>query len=408
MAESHGSVFSTPKSVMRLSDIVDERALAELNLPTSEARGLPGAAYGEDFYALETRHVFPRCWAAVAVGSEIPNAGDALPVMLGETPLVLVRQKDGTVRCFHNVCRHRGMRLVPEACQGQARLVCPWHSWTYDLAGQLVKTPNIGGPGVDEVAGLDRAEAKLVPVPVGDWNDFLFVNVDGNAEPFEEHRKPFDALFANYDLTGLELAVRWEQVYEGNWKISHEGGIEDYHIPWGHPQIWQAADSFKGWPVIHDTHYSGVCSAATFREDDEASGLYDQPMPTLLRDENEGRDWIYIISLFPTGQAWIADRYAVYTLFTPMGWNKTRCVFHLYLPGEAVNDPTFAEQRDALLEEWKLISQQDIPFVKYVHGNLAARDRAGIRPRFSSYWEEATHHLQKIVVAKILEQETAD
>ena len=407
MAEAHASACSTPRGAMRLTDIVDEATLAELDLPTAEARGLPGAAYGEDFYALETRHVFPRSWAAVAVGSDIPRTGDALPVMLGETPLLLVRQKDGEVRAFHNVCRHRGMRLVPEACQAQARLVCPWHAWTYDLDGRLIKTPNIGGPGVDEMAGFERAEVALVLVPVADWNDFLFVNVDGNAGPFEEHRKPYDTLFANYDLASLELAVRWEQVYEGNWKISHEGGIEDYHTPWGHPQVWRAANTFKGWPVVHGTHYAGVCSAATFREGDEANRLYDRPLPSLLKDENEGRGWIYIISLFPTGQAWVAERYAIYVLFTPMGWNKTRCVFHLYLPGETASDPAFADHRDALFEEWKLISQQDIPFVKGVHANLEDRDRAGIRPRFSSYWEEAVHHLQKIVVATIREQEAA-
>jgi hypothetical protein len=142
-------------------------------------------------------------------------------------------------------------------------------------------------------------------------------------------------------------------------------------------------------------------------ETDGASRLYDRPLPSLLKDENEGRGWNYIVSLFPTGLAWVADRYAIYVLFTPMGWNKTRVVFHLYLAGEAASDPALADHRAVLFEEWKLIGQQDIPFVKYVHANLEERDRIGIRPRFSSYWEEAVHYLQKIVVATIREQETA-
>ena len=407
MAEAHASACSTPRGAMRLTDIVDEATLAELDLPTAEARGLPGAAYGENFYALETRHVFPRSWAAVAVGSDIPRTGDALPVMLGETPLLLVRQKDGEVRAFHNVCRHRAMRLVPEACQGQARLVCPWHAWTYDLDGRLIKTPNIGGPGVDEMAGFERAEVALVPVPVADWNDFLFVNLDGSAGPFEEQRKPYDALFANYDLAGLRLASRWEQVFESNWKIADESALEDYHTQFGHPHIWRAMELVKGWAVTHATHYAGICSEATFKEVDGTSRVFGPPFPSLLKDESEGSGWGYIVSLFPTGLVWVFENYVFFVLFTPMGWNKTRAAINFYLAGEAASDPAYAEQRAALQQEWMLINEQDMPFIKNVHANLEDRDRIGIRPRFSGYWEQAIHHFQKTVVAKIREQEVA-
>ena len=96
--------------------------------PAGEALGLPGRAYGEDFYRLEQRELFPRLWCVAGFSSDIPESGDMMPVELAGWPLVLVRGEDGEVRAFHNICRHRAMRVVPAPCRGHSALVCPWHS----------------------------------------------------------------------------------------------------------------------------------------------------------------------------------------------------------------------------------------------------------------------------------------
>src|SRR5262245_44270395 len=123
--------------------ILGQSTIEALKRPAGKAFGLPGAAFtSETFHALENERLFPRSWTAAGVASDIPNAGDALPVTVAGLPLVLVRDRDGQVRAFHNMCRHRGMRLVAEPCSGKSVLRCPWHSWTYALDGRLMATPN--------------------------------------------------------------------------------------------------------------------------------------------------------------------------------------------------------------------------------------------------------------------------
>ena len=102
---------------MELADLLSERDIQELARPTGEASGLPGHAYGADFFGLETRRLFPRTWCAVAYESDVPTMGDALPVDVAGWPLVLIRGADQQVRVFHNVCRHRQMQVVPEPCK---------------------------------------------------------------------------------------------------------------------------------------------------------------------------------------------------------------------------------------------------------------------------------------------------
>ena len=163
---------------MRLEDFIDENALEALNAPLGEARGLPGCVYGEDFFELERRLLFPRSWCAVAVGAELPEPGDALPTSLAGWPLLLVRGRDGGIKAFHNICRHRGMRVVMEPCKGRNNISCPWHGWTYDLDGRLVGTPHLGGRGVHRVEAHDPDKLGLKPVRVGCWNDLVVVNID--------------------------------------------------------------------------------------------------------------------------------------------------------------------------------------------------------------------------------------
>jgi choline monooxygenase len=127
--------------------IADEHAAARAALarPLELAEGLPGYYYGAEFYEEEQRRLFPRAWCAVAVGNQIPNAGDILPIELAGWQLILVRQPGGGIAAFHNVCRHRALLLVSEPCSGEKSIRCPWHAWRYGLDGTLQATPEIGG-----------------------------------------------------------------------------------------------------------------------------------------------------------------------------------------------------------------------------------------------------------------------
>ena len=390
---------------MRLEDIVVAEALAELNRPAGEALGLPASAYSQAFHELENRYLFPRTWAVVAMGAELPNPGDVLPVKLGDWPVLLVRDAEGTIRAFLNICRHRGMRIVDKAARGREVLRCPWHSWTYGLDGRLLRRPKFKHHATDERAGSELEEFGLKPVAVGLWHDNIFVNIAGNAPPFEEHRKPLDALFADYDLAGLRYGGHWEHFYDGNWKIAIEGGIESYHMPYGHAQYMRGVTNYEERIATHDHSYAFIDSRVTYGSSADPLVVLDNALPVISTREVDGEATSYIGSVFPTGFIMTFRNHVTFGFMTPDGWNRTRIVLYFYYPGESATDPALAEERAAVEKEWELVFSQDDPFVRNVHDNLKVRDQAGIRLRFSPYWEGAVHHFQKMVVETIQQEE---
>ena len=139
-------------------DMVDR-----LNAPVGQAEGLPPAVYyDEEFWRLEQRRLFGRGWIAAAFVSDVPEPGDVFPVSVAGWDLIIARDSGGQVRAFHNVCRHRGIKIIDEPCRRARAIVCPWHSWTYNLKGDLIATPHIGGVGRDDAPGIDRDLAQTM------------------------------------------------------------------------------------------------------------------------------------------------------------------------------------------------------------------------------------------------------
>ena len=178
--------------------------LEDVSRPTAKARGLAGLAFHDPaFLEMENRRLFPRCWVAAGAASDIPEPGDARPVEVAGLPLVLLRDREGAIRAFHNVCRHRAMTVVSEPCKGLKTLRCPWHAWSYALDGRLVATPNLGGIGKGEAEGFEKGDLGLKPVRTGEWLGIVFVNIDGRAEPLEHHTGPLQRRYSGFDFSCL-------------------------------------------------------------------------------------------------------------------------------------------------------------------------------------------------------------
>lgn len=384
----------------RLADFLSDGDLATLYRPTGEARGLPGRCYGEAFYALEQSQLFPRLWCAIAFASELAEPGDMVPVDLAGWSLVLVRGRDGDLRAFHNVCRHRAMRLVAEPCKGRSALVCPWHAWTYDLDGRLVGTPKIGGDRRNADPAFDTAGLDLREVACGSWLDLVFVNIDGKAGPFADHVAPLNRLLADYDFSALRPSGQeWGCDYPGNWKVSVEGAIEDYHLTWGHPQIVQGARENN--PRLHhaDRVFFANSSARAYRDAKAEAGAvmgHDSPFPPLLAPEAEQRT--YFMNLFPTGCFQTRHNQVLQGLMLPDGSENTKLRFRHYYGGPSATDPALEDERRRQEAEWRLVFEQDIPFVRQVHENYKRRDEAGIDTRFAPLWEANVQRFQQTVV----------
>jgi phenylpropionate dioxygenase-like ring-hydroxylating dioxygenase large terminal subunit len=212
--------------------------LADVCAPIDRARGLPNAHYTDPAtIAAENRACLETTWAAIGVGADVPEPGDAKPLSFLGQPLLLLRDDAGTVRVFYNICRHRGMILVEEPRKIEGAIRCPYHSWCYSKEGRLVATPHVGGPGQNAHPGIDR-DAGPHRGASHVWRDVVFVNLSGDAplrrDARRSHRplggvRPTDAPWRGRQPFTLEVRT--------NWKLAVENYCESYHLPWVHPGL---------------------------------------------------------------------------------------------------------------------------------------------------------------------------
>ncbi|MFZ5706109.1 MAG: aromatic ring-hydroxylating oxygenase subunit alpha [Pseudomonadota bacterium] len=186
-------------------------------------------------YALEQEKIFRRTWLKVATTSELPETGDykvkELPVV--DTSLLVVRGKDGKVRAFHNVCTHRGNKVVPNAdfeTLGRARagvVTCRFHGWVFGTDGPLRSVP------LEEAFGtLDKACLGLREINCEVWQGFVFVNLAEEPEQtLADYLGDFGTLFAGYPYEEASTIFRYSTVLECNWKVALYAFSEGYHVP---------------------------------------------------------------------------------------------------------------------------------------------------------------------------------
>lgn len=377
-----------------------QTAIEALRRPTGKAVGLPGAAFtSEAFHALENELLFPRSWTAAGVASDIPHPGDALPVTVAGLPLVLVRGREGEVRAFHNLCRHRGMRLVTEPCRGKTVLRCAWHSWAYGLDGRLMATPNIGGVGVNESPDFDKTQLGLKPVRAGVWLNTVFVNLDGKAPPLEQHVAPYVEYYGAFDLSLLRHSGYTDREFRANWKLCIEGGIEDYHLPWVHSQFFEGVPTWNARSVV-DRSMFGTESWFGKSDVDLYGAKRDLPCFPGLNDKE--RQTGNFMVLFPNAGFAIGPDHAAVTHFMPLGADRTYYRKDYYFIGDAATDPAYAQARETVTKGWLQINDQDQAIVEVLHQNHRTRDRIGVDNRFAGEWEGAVQRFQSLVVETML------
>lgn len=217
---------------------MNELAPGIMTIPNDwDRRGLPGWTYHSPaLFDLERTRLFLTHWQVVGHVSDLPAAGDWISFdLLGERAVVM-RGRDGVIRAFHNLCRHRGARVVDGAsghCKGA--MVCPFHGWVYNLDGSL------RGPARPESFGdMDRTRFGLKPIEMEPWQGFIFLRFLPGPQPsVAELMKPFDRDFADYRAAGLLPAATatWTTELPVNWKSVRDVDNEGYHVAMAHPAL---------------------------------------------------------------------------------------------------------------------------------------------------------------------------
>lgn len=192
---------------------------------------LPGELYTSDeAYATDLQAIFGRSWLFVANEADIPEAGDYVSIDIGDRSVIVIRDDEDAVRAFHNVCRHRGSRLVDD-CRGSAgNLVCPYHQWTYAPSGQFLHAESLP-------TDFDKARHGLFPVHVQSVAGLIFISL--TEEPpadFEDFAATVTPYIAPHDLPHAKVAAQIDLIEEGNWKLVMENNRECVHCG-GHPEL---------------------------------------------------------------------------------------------------------------------------------------------------------------------------
>lgn len=194
-------------------------------LPYERARSMPRTFYTDArVLALEKEHLFLQEWICVGRAEEISRPGDFVAFQICEEPIVVVRGKDGGVRAFSNVCRHRGV-LLASGRGNRKLLVCPYHNWAYDTFGHLV-----GAPGIDEREDFDRARCRLPEFACTLWQGFVFVSLASDPPTLAPQLAGLEDLIRPYHMEQMTLRYLADEAWPINWKCLVENFMEGYHL----------------------------------------------------------------------------------------------------------------------------------------------------------------------------------
>ena len=186
----------------------------------------PDAYTSAEWFAREQRHVFGHTWHVVAHVEQLPHAGDYVAVSVGGAPVVIVRRADGTLRAFHNLCRHRGMMMLDGAGNTADEIECIYHGWRYDLDGALRVVPQRRAQFPD----LDTGACALVDASVDVWEGMVFVNPSPDAVPLRDALDALATHIGSHRPGRLTLVGADDVPAACNWKLLVENHIDVYHL----------------------------------------------------------------------------------------------------------------------------------------------------------------------------------
>lgn len=183
-----------------------------------------------DYFTADMQHVWYRDWLFAGHECEIPRPGAFFTLQIGAYPIIVVRDREGQIRAFHNSCRHRGSRVCSATRGTSARLVCPYHQWTYDLDGSLVFARQMG-------PDFDAGAFGLKPVACEAVAGYVFVCLAGQPVDFAPTRGLIEPYLAPHNLSDAKVAFESTIIEKGNWKLVWENNRECYHCAGNHPEL---------------------------------------------------------------------------------------------------------------------------------------------------------------------------
>ncbi len=323
----------------------------------------PALNHSEVFLEHEKQSIFLQEWVCVGREDEVAGAGDFLTHQIADVPVLVVRQQDNQLRAFVNVCTHRQACLVAEQQGSAKRFTCPYHAWTFDCGGQLIRAPYM-----EMKPEFDPEQHSLRSLYLESWQGFIYVSVAENPRiRLAEALAPLrDNIVGRYDMACYQTVMRESMVWNANWKNLIENFTESYHVPMAHGKTFA-----KHGKPLEDY----ICG-----EDSDHYGYHRAPQPSdsgpgaahrgNKRLQGEWRRMMVDFCVFPCHLVTLMPDYLWYISVQPKGTDQMLATWGVAMPPEVLADIS-SDEYDEWLANFRrymdVANEEDKSLVEALH-----------------------------------------
>ena len=301
---------------------------ANVSVPFDSARAMPKSVYtSPEFVKLEEKHIFAADWLCAGRAEALPNPGDYLTMIIAGEPVVVLRDRDNQIRAMSNVCRHR-MSVLLEGRGTTRAIVCPCHSWTYNLDGSLR-----GAPAMEMNKSFCKEAMGLPAIRCVVWQGWIMVTLNPDAPSPDERLKGVRDLIPALDMSTYTETYRETFRWATNWKVLAENFMESYHLPVCH------SGTIGGLSKLDEM----ICPPGeaafnyhTILKNDSLKIALAHPNNTRL--EGERRRTTYLLAIYPSLLITLTPGYFWYLTLHPLGVGQVRIGFGGGMSPDYVDD----------------------------------------------------------------------
>ncbi|MDF1750659.1 MAG: SRPBCC family protein [Alphaproteobacteria bacterium] len=353
-------------------------------LPFEDARAMPPSVYtSEAFQQREIETIFSKDWVCVGRVSSLANPGDYLTYELAGQPVFVIRDRDGSLKAFSNVCLHR-MSTMLQGCGNTRAVVCPYHAWTYGLDGQLR-----GAPFMGQTTGFCKEDYKLPAIRCEDWLGWIYITLDNDRSSVSESLEPLRVMIEQYGMEDYVECFRETHVWNTNWKVLAENFMESYHLPVCHAATvggFSKLEEMECPPGLPAFNYHWITK--------EASLAIGNAHPSNTKLEGRWRKTTGLLTLYPSHLITLTPGYFWYLSLHPKGPGQVAMVFGGGLSPDFINDPKADDYIATLKTLLDAVNEEDKGCTEKVYQGMNA-DSA--KPGHLSYLERPLYDFMQYI-----------
>jgi len=297
-------------------------------MPFEKAYAMPKSVYtSEEFLQQELDHIFSKDWFCAGRADALKNTGDYTTLELAGQPIMVIRDKDGSLRAQSNVCLHRMSTLLKG--QGNTKaIVCPYHAWTYNLDGSLR-----GAPAMSQNEAFCKDKMALPKVRCEEWEGWIMVSLNPQAQPVTTQLAEVSEMVSDYGMADYEQTFFETHVWDTNWKVLAENFMESYHLPVCH------AGTIGGLSKLEEMICPPGSPAFNYHTIlKEESLKIAMAHPDNTRIQGDRRRMTYLLAIYPSLMVTLTPGYFWYISLHPVGVGKVRILFGGGMSPEFIKD----------------------------------------------------------------------